>query len=177
MGAIPTARGRSPRRKLQASSAFALSIAHRIEATVLDGVNLSPQSRTARESHCHQDPHFQVPGEVPAPGAKDAERGGLRAQVYPEERTVNERNVASVPSVPIRIITTITIITIIIIKASSFICRKTFCPEKERVPPHPADPPEEGMRSKTSTFSGISERKAKLLQGAARSLAAQRLAR
>lgn len=126
-------------------------------------MNLSPQSRTARESHCHQDPHFQVPGEVPAPGAKDAERGGLRAQVYPEERTVNERNVASVPSVPIRIIT-ITIITIIIIKASSFICRKTFCPEKERVPPHPADPPEEGMRSKTSTFSGISKRKAKLLQ-------------
>lgn len=59
-------------------------------ATGVDGVTLGPQAGTPRKSLCHQDPpHFQVPGEGPATGAKGAgEKGEWRI----------EKDVASVPS-------------------------------------------------------------------------------
>lgn len=55
-----------------ASFANTLSVAYRIVATVPDGINLSPQARMPRESHCHEDPHFQGPGEGPTTVAKGA---------------------------------------------------------------------------------------------------------
>lgn len=66
--------GRFPQLSFQGNFAYASSIAHRIAATVLDGVNLSPQARTPRKSHCHREPppHFQVPGEGPTTVAKGA---------------------------------------------------------------------------------------------------------
>lgn len=145
MGAISTARGQFPQWELQGSSAFALSIAHQIEATVLEGVNVNPQSRAGRESHCHQDPHFQVPGDVPTLWQKMLR--GLGTQVYPEERTVN-REECGLSTFSSHQNNNKQLIIIIIKKASSFICRKPFCPEKERVPPHPAESPGGGYEVK-----------------------------
>lgn len=43
-------------------------------------------------------------------------------------------------------------------QANSFICRKTFCPEKSRASPsHSADPWEERWKSKTNPVGGISK--------------------
>lgn len=69
--------GRFPQLSFQGNFAYASSIAHRIAATVLDGVNLSPQARTPRKSHCHREPPptSRYLGKGPPLWQKELERG------------------------------------------------------------------------------------------------------
>lgn len=80
----PHGLGCFPQLSFQGGFAYASSMAHRIVATVLGGVNLSPQARTPRKSHCHRDP-------PPLPGTWGrAPHCGKRS--WREEGTVNRED-------------------------------------------------------------------------------------
>lgn len=67
--------GRVPQLSLQGNFAYASSIAHRIVATALGGVNLSPRARTPRKSHCHRNPPTPFLGQGPPWWQKELEKG------------------------------------------------------------------------------------------------------
>lgn len=141
------------RRERQGSSAFALSIAHRIEATVLEGVNLSPQSRTARESHCHQDPHFQVAGDAPTLWQMVLREGPRDTSVSPERTVTREGNGVSTFSSHQNNNNNNNNNN----KGKFFHSQKNILPRERTRPSSPGWSREEGLRSQTSTFSGVRE--------------------
>lgn len=134
--------------------AFVPSKAHRMVATVLDGVNLSLQVRTVRASSWPPGPSPAAAWERAITVDRKSGETRLRLQRHPQERMVNreKRGFSTFSSCQNnnkrRILSS---------------AGKTFCPGKGRsCPSCLADPWEEETRSKTNPFSGICTQEPKL---------------